>query len=55
MKYELEPYNRNVSDEELLADLGRVAKKLGKNRVTIDEYNERGSFHATTLTRRFGS
>jgi HNH endonuclease len=55
MKYELEPYNRNVPDEELLADLGRVAKELGKNRVTIDEYDERGSFHATILTRRFGS
>jgi hypothetical protein len=55
MKYELEPYHRDVPDEELLADLGRVAKVLGKNRVTIDEYNERGSFHATTLTRRFGS
>lgn len=51
MKYELEPYNRNVPDEELLADLSRVAKELGKNRVTIDEYNERGRFHATTLTR----
>lgn len=55
MKYELEPYNRNAPDEELLADLGRVAKELDKNRVTIDEYNERGRFHATTLTRRFGS
>lgn len=55
MKYELEPYHRDVSDEELLADLSCVAKKLGKNRVTIDEYNEQGRFHATTLTRRFGS
>jgi hypothetical protein len=55
MKYELEPYHRNAPDEELLADLRRVAKEFGKNRVTIDEYNERGHFHATTLTRRFGS
>jgi hypothetical protein len=55
MKYELEPFHRDIPDEELLADLRRVAEELGKNRVTIDEYNERGSFHATTLTRRFGS
>jgi hypothetical protein len=55
MKYELEPYHRDVPDDELLADLRRVADKLGRNRVTIDEYNERGRFHATTLTRRFGS
>lgn len=55
MKYELEPYHRDVPDGELLADLRRVATVLGRNRVTIDEYNERGRFHSTTLTRRFGS
>lgn len=55
MKYQLEPHHRDVPDEELLADLTQVAKELGKNCVTIDEYNDRGRFHATTLTRRFGS
>ncbi len=55
MKYELAPYHRDVPDEELLADLSRVASLLGKKRVTIDKYNERGRFHSTTLTRRFGS
>jgi hypothetical protein len=55
MKFELETYNRNTSDQELLDDLTRVAKKIGKNKVTINEYNERGMFHSTTLTRRFGS
>jgi hypothetical protein len=55
MRYELEPYNRDVRDEKWLADLGRVAKDLGKDRLTIDEYNERGRFHSTTLTPRFGS
>lgn len=55
MKFELEPYHRDVPDEELLADLNRVAIELDRNRVTIDEYNERGRFHSTTLTRRFRS
>lgn len=55
MKFELEPYHRNVPDEELVADIRRVAKELGKRSVTIDEYNERGRFHSTTLARRFGS
>ena len=45
MKFELEPYHRNVPDEELVADIRRVAKELGKRSVTIDEYNERGRFH----------
>ena len=30
MKFELEPNHRNVPDEELLHDLIRVAKELGK-------------------------
>ncbi|HUO05284.1 MAG TPA: HNH endonuclease [Candidatus Binataceae bacterium] len=55
MKYELEPYHRDVPDEELLDDLRRVARELGKSRVTVDEYNERGRFHSDTLKRRLGS
>lgn len=55
MKFELKPYNRNIPDEKLVSDVKRVASELNKLSVTIDEYNERGSFHATTLTRRFGS
>jgi len=55
MKFELENFNRNVSDEELLNDLMRVAAEIGKKKVTIDEYNDRGRYHSTTLTRRFGS
>lgn len=55
MKFELEPHHRDIPDEELLEDLVRVANDLRKDRVTIDEYNERGRFHNTTLTRRFGS
>lgn len=55
MKFELEPFNRNASDEELIADVKRVATLLGNTTLTIDQYNERGRFHATTLTRRFRS
>jgi len=53
MRFELEPHNRNVPEDELLADLKRVAGELQKSSVTADEYNERGRFHNTTLTRRF--
>ena len=55
MKFELDTYNRNTSDQELLDDLIKVAQELGKDKVTIDEYNEKGKFHSTTLTRRFGN
>ena len=55
MKFELEEYHRNTSDEELIADLRRVADELQKGSATIDEYNERGKYHSSTLARRFGS
>ena len=55
MKFQLEPHHRNVPDKELLKDLLRVANEIGKNKVTIDEYNERGKYHNCTFNRRFGS
>lgn len=55
MKYTLDTHHRNSSEEELISDVINVAKKLNKDKITIDEYNDLGNFHATTLTRRFGS
>ena len=55
MKFELNDYHRNVSDSKLIEDLKCVADFIKKKTVTLDEYNEYGRFHATTLTRRFGS
>ena len=55
MKFRLEPHRRDIPDDVLIEDVSRVAAELGTRRVTIDQYNERGRFHATTLTRRFGS
>jgi len=55
MKFELKQYNRGRSDAELLADLSRVARVLGKPTVTANEYCEHGIFHSSTLQRRFGS
>lgn len=54
-KFELEPYHRNVSEEELLKDLKRVASQLGKNSVTTDEYNTHGKYHSCTFYRKSGS
>jgi hypothetical protein len=55
MKFELEPHYRNTPDDDLIADVRRVAIKMGGATVTIDQYNENGRYHATTLTRRFKS
>ena len=54
MKFELNEYHRNVSDEELIADVKRVAIKLGKNTLTGDEYLLHGKYHLSTVRRRLG-
>jgi len=55
MKFELEEYHRGVTDEELLADLQRVASDLNKTAITRDDYGPRGKYGITTYIRRFGS
>lgn len=55
MKFEVTDYHRYSSDSELIDDLKHVAEIIKKDTVTLDEYNDYGSFHSTTLTRRFGS
>ena len=48
-------FHRNTSDEELLNDLKAVSNIINKDTVTMEEYNQYGKYHSTTLTRRFGS
>jgi len=55
MKFELNDYHRNVSDQEFILDVQKTAKKLGKNTLTGEEYSLHGKYHSSTLTRRFGS
>jgi hypothetical protein len=55
MKFELEPYNRNVPDGDLIADIQRVACELQVPTVTMEQYATGGRFGATTVCKRFGS
>jgi 5-methylcytosine-specific restriction endonuclease McrA len=47
--------NRNVTDEDILNDMKKVAKQLGKTGLTRDEYALLGSYHSSTATKRFGT
>ena len=47
-------FYENLSDDDLITDLKRVASELEKSSVTMDEYDERGKFGSGTLRRRFG-
>lgn len=55
MKFELEEYHRNVSNQELISDLKRVAKQINQNFVTREQQDENGKYHSATYIRRFGS
>ena len=54
-KFELNQYNRNISDNELIADIVQVSKKLNQSFVTADEYKKNGRFGLTTVRRKFGT
>ena len=54
MKFELNEYHRNISDEELVADVRRVAAKLGRDTLTAKEYAAHGKYSRGTMLRRFG-
>ncbi len=55
MKFELKDYHQNITDEELIADLKRVAIELKQNYVTAKQQDTFGKYYSSTLVRRFGS
>lgn len=56
VKFELGEYHRNVTDDELLEDLRRVASKIDTNSISAATYELRGgNYHWSTFQRRFGS
>ena len=57
MKFELDTFNRNVTDEELLQDLVAVDAKLKMQgqRLTSRSYGKHGKYSAATIQLRFGS
>lgn len=55
MKFELNPSNRNISNDDLMADLRRVALILKSDSISTTQYTEYGKYHPTTFCNRFGS
>jgi hypothetical protein len=55
MNFTLKDYHQNISDEELLADVKRVAGQLKQNYVTVIQQDILGKFNSSTLKRRFGT
>lgn len=57
MKFELDSFNRDVTDQELLQDLVAATAKLKeqKKKLTYRSYREFGKYSAHTISARFGS
>jgi hypothetical protein len=55
MKFTLENNLRGTSDEELIEELKMCAKKLNRETLTREEFNQCGKGHCSTIVRRFGS
>jgi hypothetical protein len=55
MKFELEEGLRGAPDEDILEDMRRSAKAIGRNTITMAEYERVGMAHPSTIQRRFGS
>lgn len=55
MKFELEPYQGAVYEEDIISDLVNIACKLEKDSVTQREYNKYGKYSHKTVYKKFGS
>ena len=55
MKFELDEYHRNITNEELIEDIKKVSASLSKNSITTDEYDKYGKYNHATYYRRFSS
>ena len=55
MKFEYTDFHKNISDEELIADLQDTAKKLNVISISMKEYDENGQYSSSAISRRFGT
>ena len=55
MKYTLQLKNAPITDEELKADVIRVANLVAPEALSSKKYNELGKYNSDTVSRRFGN
>lgn len=55
MKFELEPYYRGITKEQVIADIAAVAGQLGQSTLTADDYRRHGKYSPNVARRRCGS
>jgi len=55
MKFELRPYTKSVSKNEIINDFKKIAGRLNKKSVTQREYVKHGKYSVKTVYSKFGS
>jgi len=55
MKFELKPYTKSVSVDEIIGDFREVANKLNKDSITQKEYLNNGKHSIKTVYNKFSS
>ena len=55
MKFELEPYNRDITKEQVVNDIATVARQLGQSTLTTDDYRRHGKYSPDVARQRCGS
>lgn len=55
IKFELNEYKRELSDDEILNDIKNVAETLGVDYISISTYKKYGKFSQTAIQHHFGT
>ena len=55
MKFVLNEFKRELSDDEIIRDIKRVSDQLGKDWISISEYKKNGKYSQTAIQGHFGT
>lgn len=55
MKFELSEYKKQLTDEEILDDIERVANNLNVGYLSISLYKKHGKYSQTAIQAHFGT
>jgi len=55
MKFELKEYKGELTDEEIINDIKRVAKEFGKEYISVSTYRKTGKYSQTAIQGHFGT
>ena len=55
MKFELNDWKAQLTDEEIITDIQETAKRLGKDYISISTYKTHGKYSQTAIQAHFGT